>query len=262
MREQLQEVLAKRLGDPMLQVGFWSAESNAYLDRDALVLDPARVAANRTVSLLDRDARPDVAIVYDAALAEDPALFDHVGAVVRLAVANITDRLPSGTVTFMGSDIERSTELLGRLGKRYGPVLSEHRRLLRQTVGNNNGYVVDSRADEFFAVFTEPRAAVTAALEAQTQFAKEPWSDPLMLRVRMGIHTGRPELVDGAYVGLDVHHAIRVTAAARGGQVVLSEATKVALQASDLGVSTIQPIGTFHLKGFPEPEPLYELPPR
>jgi class 3 adenylate cyclase len=259
VREQLQEVLARRLGDPMLQVGFWSAESNAYLDRDALVLDPARVAANRTVSLLDRDAKPDVAIVYDAALAEDPALFDQVGAVVRLAVANITDRLPAGTVTFMSSDIERSTELLSRLGQRYGPVLSEHRRLLRQAVARNNGYVVDSRADEFFAVFTEPRAAVSAALEAQSQFAEEPWSNPLMLKVRMGIHTGEPELVDSAYVGLDVHHAIRVTASARGGQILLSEAARVAHQASDMGVTALQPIGMFHLKGFPEPEPLYEL---
>jgi len=259
VREQLQEVLAQRLGDPRLQVGFWSREVGAYLDRDGQPLDIARLETTRAVSLLDREGRPDVAIVYDAALAEDPGLFDHVGAVVRLAVANITERLPAGTVTFLSTDIEKSTELLGRLGKRYGSVLSEHRQLLRQTVARRNGFVVDSRADEFFAVFIEPLAAVMVAIDTQGDFAREPWSDPLRVKVRMGIHTGEPELLDGGYVGLDVHRAIRVCATARGGQVLLSKAAELALRDANLGGSSLHEIGTYQLKGFSGSESLFEL---
>jgi class 3 adenylate cyclase len=259
VREQLQGVLAKRLGDPKLQVGFWSQEGAAYVDRDGQALDIERVSADRTVSMLDRDGRPSVAIVFDAALAEDPGLFEHVGAVVRLAVGNITESLPEGRVTFLSTDIEKSTELLGRLGTRYGSVLSEHRKLLRRAVGRQNGYVVDSRADEFFAVFTEPTAAVFAAIDAQDHFAEEPWSHALGLKVRMGIHTGSPALLDGGYVGLDVHHAIRVSAVARGGQVLLSQEAKEALGNGNVDDFVIQPIGIQHLKGFPDPEPLYEL---
>ena len=259
VREQLQGVLARRLGDPKLQVGFWSPDGTAYVDRDGQALEIDRLSADRTVSMLDREGTPSVAIVFDAALAEDPGLFEHVGAVVRLAVGNITESLPSGRVTFLSTDIEKSTELLGRLGMQYGSILSEHRQLLRRAVGRQNGYVVDSRADEFFAVFTEPMAAVIAAIDAQDHFAEEPWSHALRLKVRMGIHTGSPALLDGGYVGLDVHHAIRVGAVARGGQVLLSQEAKDALRQGNGDDFVIRPIGTQQLKGFPAPEPLYEL---
>ncbi len=86
VREQLQGVLARRLGDPKLQVGFWSQDGATYVDRDGQALEIDRLSADRTVSMLDRDGRPSVAIVFDAALAEDPGLLEHVGAVVRLAV--------------------------------------------------------------------------------------------------------------------------------------------------------------------------------
>ncbi len=259
VREQLQATLAKRLGDPKLRVGFWSPDASAYVDRDGQAIDIERFSADRSVRVLDRAGRPNLAIVFDAALAEDPGLVDHVGAVVQLAIGNITESLPEGRVTFLSTDIEESTELLGRLGKRYGSVLSEHRQLLRGVVGRQNGYVVDSRADEFFAVFTEPMAAVTAAIDAQHRFAQEPWSTPLRLKVRMGIHTGSPALLDGGYVGLDVHHAIRVSAAARGGQVLMSEEAKEALRKATMDHFVIQSIGIQNLKGFPVPEPLYEL---
>jgi len=259
VREQLQGVLARRLGDPKLQVGFWSQDGATYVDRDGQALEIDRLGADRTVSMLDREGRPSVAIVFDAVLAEDPGLLEHVGAVVRLAVGNITESLPSGRVTFLSTDIEKSTELLGRLGMQYGSILSEHRQLLRRAVGRQNGYVVDSRADEFFAVFTEPMAAVFAAIDAQGHFAEEHWSHELRLKVRMGIHTGSPALLDGGYVGLDVHHAIRVSAVARGGQVLLSQEAKDALGKGNRANFVIQLIGTQHLKGFPAPEPLYEL---
>jgi len=259
VREQLQGVLARRLGDPKLQVGFWSQDGATYVDRDGQALEIDRLSADRTVSMLAREGRPSVAIVFDAALAEDPGLFEQVGAVVRLAVGNITESLPSGRVTFLSTDIEKSTELLGRLGMQYGSILSEHRQLLRRAVGRHNGYVVDSRADEFFAVFTEPTAAALAAIDVQDHFGEEPWSHPLGLKVRMGIHTGSPALLDGGYVGLDVHHAIRVSAVARGGQILLSQEAKNALGKGNRDDFVIQPIGTQQLKGFPAPEPLYEL---
>ena len=102
-------------------------------------------------------------------------------------------------------------------------------------------------------------AAVFAAIDAQGHFAEEHWSHELRLKVRMGIHTGSPALLDGGYVGLDVHHAIRVSAVARGGQVLLSQEAKDALGERNRNDFVIQPIGTQHLKGFPAPEPLYEL---
>ncbi len=259
VREQLQDALAKRLGDPGLRVGFWSPAAMAYLDRDGLILDLDRLDVARTVKLLDRNGKPDVAIVCDAALAEDPGLLDQVAAVVRLAVANISAELPVGTVTFLSTDIEKSTELLGRLRERYAAVLSEHRQLLRHIVSRQDGYVVDSRADEFFAVFTQPIKAVGAAVEAQRELARDPWAHSLAVKVRMGIHSGRPELLDGGYVGLDVHHAVRVSAEAHGGQILLSEAARSSLGDADLGDLGIRVLGEHHLKGFPAPEILYEL---
>src|SRR6266568_8487089 len=142
VREQLQARLAKRLGDPKLRVGFWSPDASAYVDRDGQAIDIERFSADRSVRVLDRAGRPNLAIVFDAALAEDPGLVDHVGAVVQLAIGNITESLPEGRVTFLSTDIEESTELLGRLGKRYGSVLSDHRQLLRGVLGRQNGYVV------------------------------------------------------------------------------------------------------------------------
>ncbi|HEV2477103.1 MAG TPA: adenylate/guanylate cyclase domain-containing protein [Candidatus Dormibacteraeota bacterium] len=256
VRDQLQDVLARRLGDPTLQVAFWSPEAEAYTDRDGVVVDLASMHLTRAFHFLDRDGSPDIAIVCDAALAEDPGLLGQVGAVVHLAVANISARLPAGEVTFLSTDIVKSTELLGRLRERYGPVLSEHRQLLRQEVARHSGYVVDSRADEFFAVFTQPLAAVGAAVNAQRELGDERWVRSLGLKVRMGIHSGRPELHDGAYVGIDVHHAIRVSASAQGGQILLSESTRLALGETGFAIT---PHGEQQLKGFPAPEMLYEL---
>lgn len=259
VRDQLQDVLAKRLGDPRLVVAFWSHEVEAYVDRDGLPLDLSRVNTTRTVSMLDRDGKPDLAIVCDAALAEDPGLLDEVGAVVRLAVANISAQLPAGFVTFLSTDIVQSTELLGRLRERYGSILSEHRQLLRRAVARQRGYVIDSRADELFAVFTQPAAAVRAAVEAQRELAREPWSSQLGVKVRMGIHSGQPDFLEGAYVGLDVHHAIRVSAAARGRQILISEPAMRALgELSEAGLA-LRSFGEHQLKGFPAPEALYEL---
>jgi class 3 adenylate cyclase len=259
VREQLQDVLRSRLGDPRLEVAFWSPKAGSYLDRDGNVLDPSHADPARAVRFLDREGEPQAVIVHDAALAEDPTLVDQVSAVVDLAVERITKTLPVGTVTFLVTDIEKSTELLGRLGERYEPVLIEHRDLIRRAVARWSGFVEECHADEFFTVFGEAVAAASAAVEIQRELAGRSWSGGEELRVRMGLHTGQSKLLQGEYVGLDVHRAARVCSAAHGGQIVLSDTAEQALEASDLGGAFARPLGSHQLKGFTGPEILYQL---
>ena len=121
--------------------------------------------------------------------------------------------LPHGTVTLLFTDIEGSTELLRRLGDRYGTVLDDQRRILRAVVVEHGGTVVDSRGDELFAAFPRARAGLGAAVAAQRALAEHAWPDGELLKVRMGLHTGEPALRDDGYLGLDVHRAARIAAA-------------------------------------------------
>src|SRR3954452_16918629 len=117
----------------------------------------------------------------------------------------------SNAVTVLFTDIEGSTQLL-----------SDHRRILRDAFNAHDGYEVDTEGDAFFVVFQSANAAIAAATDAQRTLANHRWSDGHDLRVRIGVHNGTPRLVDGGYVGLDVHRAARVMAAGHGGQVLLS----------------------------------------
>ena len=128
--------------------------------------------------------------------------------------------LPSGTVTFLFTDIEGSTRLLHELGVSYGQALAEHRRRLREAFSLHGGVEVDTQGDAFFVVFEKASDAVAAAAEAQQALADG------RVRVRMGVHTGEPTLTDEGYVGMDVHRAARVMAAGHGGQVLVSQATR------------------------------------
>ena len=134
--------------------------------------------------------------------------------------------LPTGTVTFLFTDIEGSTRLLQQLGDRYPDLLSEHHRLLRAAVEVRGGRVVDTQGDAFFVAFSRAADAVAAAIEAQRSIAAHSWPEGADLRVRMGLHTGEPASSGGGYVGLDVHRAARICAAGHGRQVLLSEATR------------------------------------
>jgi class 3 adenylate cyclase len=116
--------------------------------------------------------------------------------------------LPSGTVTFLFTDIEGSTPLAERLGDRYGQLLVDHRSLVRAAVAEAGGVEVDCRADEFFAAFADAAEAVKAALAAQRAFQLHQWPNELRLGVRMGIHTGEPTLAEEGYFGVDVHRPI------------------------------------------------------
>src|SRR6266550_8747165 len=133
---------------------------------------------------------------------------------------------PSGTVTLLFTDIEGSTKLLQHSGELYAQLLADHRRLLRAAFDSHDGYEVDTEGDAFFVVFRSAKDAAAAAAEAQRALAEHSWPAANEVRVRMGIHTGAPRLVDRAYVGLDVHRAARVMGAGHGGQVLLSHSTR------------------------------------
>jgi class 3 adenylate cyclase len=133
--------------------------------------------------------------------------------------------LPTGTVTFLFTDIEGSTRLLHALGDGYAGVLTDHRRLLREAFGRHDGVEVDTQGDSFFVAFADARCAVAAAVDAQTALARHAWPRGTEVRVRMGVHTGEPLASDGHYVGVDVHRGARIAAAAHGGQTLVSERT-------------------------------------
>jgi class 3 adenylate cyclase len=165
---------------------------------------------------------------------------------------------PSGTVTFLFTDIEGSTKLLHRLGDEYAVVLSEHRRILRRAFGANEGTEVDARGDALFYSFPRARAAVAAAVEGQRALAAHTWPDSAEVRVRIGLHTGEPTVGEEGYVGVDVVRAARICSAGHGGQVLLSETTR-ALVGGDVpeGVS-MRDLGEQQLKDVPA-ERLYQL---
>jgi class 3 adenylate cyclase len=167
--------------------------------------------------------------------------------------------LPSGTVTFVFSDVEGSTALLKQLGDRYADVLSDHRRLMRDSFGAHGGVEIDTQGDAFFFAFPRARDAVTAAVEAQRAHAHHDWAEAADVRVRMGLHTGEPAVGSEGYLGLDVVRAARLCTAGKGGHVLLSDTTR-ALVGSSLpdGVS-IFPLGERRLKDLDEPERVFEL---
>src|SRR5215217_8515528 len=121
--------------------------------------------------------------------------------------------LPSGTVTFLFTDIEGSTDLLRAHGDAYARVLAEHRRVLRAAFAAHGGREVDTQGDSFFFAFPTAPGALAAAAEAVEALAAGP------IRVRMGLHTGTPHLTEEGYVGADVHRAARIAAAGHGDQV-------------------------------------------
>ena len=167
--------------------------------------------------------------------------------------------LPAGTVTFVFSDIEGSTVLLKRLGDRYGDVLSEHRRITRETFAEHGGVEIDSQGDAFFFAFARARDAATAAVAVQRAHAEHAWPDDAQVRIRMGLHTGEPAVGDEGYLGLDVVRAARIAAAGQGGHVLLSETTRALLGSSLPDGVSVHPMGERRLKDLDEPERVYEL---
>ena len=168
--------------------------------------------------------------------------------------------LPSGAVTFLFSDIEGSTRLVKALRERYVQVLAEHRRLVRAAIVGQAGHEIDTQGDAFFVAFASAKQAVLCALEVQRALAGHEWPASASVRVRMGIHTGHATPVEGAYTGLAVHRAARICAAARGGQVLLSQATQTLIEddEEELGFALTE-LGERRLKDLDRPVRLFEL---
>jgi YVTN family beta-propeller protein len=167
--------------------------------------------------------------------------------------------LPTGTVTFLFTDIEGSTRLERQLRDRYGEALAEHQRLLRAAFSAHGGHEVDTQGDSFFYVFPRAGGAVAAAVEAQRALAAHGWPEDGEIRVRIGINTGEASLEDGRYVGFAVHRAARISAAAHGGQILLSSTTRE-LVSDDLPPDqSVRDLGERRLKDLPRPERLYQL---
>lgn len=167
--------------------------------------------------------------------------------------------LPMGTVTFVFTDIEGSTDLLRRLGDRYVDVVAQHRRILREEFSTRSGVEMDTQGDAFFFSFARARDAVAAAVAAQLRLASHRWPDQARVGVRMSLHTGEPVVGEEGYIGIDVVRAARICAAGHGGQVLLSAAT-AALVGSSLpeGVRE-RDLGQHRLKGIDQPEHIYQL---
>src|SRR6266446_2868483 len=167
--------------------------------------------------------------------------------------------LPTGTVTFLFTDIEGSTRLLQQLGDRYSRVFEEYRRLLRAAFQEWNGHEVDTQGDAFFVAFARATDAVLAAVEVQRALASHSWPEGATVRVRMGLHTGEPTLTSEGYVGLDVHRAARIMSAEHGGQVLLSQTT-CNLVGEDLPEDvTLRDLGEYRLKDLGRPRRLFQL---
>jgi hypothetical protein len=157
--------------------------------------------------------------------------------------------LPSGTVTFLFTDIEGSTRLLHEHGAHYAELLAEHRRVLREAFVQHGGVEVDTQGDAFFVAFARASDALASAAQGQARSCDGP------IRVRMGVHTGEPVVTDEGYVGVDVHRAARIARAGHGGQVLVSQATRRARRRR----TRCADLGEHRLKDLSAPERIYQL---
>ncbi|HEX7787472.1 MAG TPA: adenylate/guanylate cyclase domain-containing protein [Methylomirabilota bacterium] len=268
---ELEQRLRNVLRDPTLSVLHWSETAGAYLDGEGRPVALPPEGDRRGVTFLERQGRPMTALVHDETILGDPALAETVRAAVRFVVekellhgqiqATSTDAaaLPTGFVTLLMTDIEGSTALLRRVGDRYGPLLNDLRGLLRGAVLRAGGREIDARADEYFAVFEQAQAAIAAAVAIQRAVGRHAWPDDQDVRVRVGIHSGRPTLTEVGYIGLAVHTTARVCAAAHGGQIVVSGRTRAAVGRAVPVGARFRDLGRHRLPGLPEPETLFQV---
>ncbi len=167
---------------------------------------------------------------------------------------------PSGILTFVFTDVEGSTRLLRQLVDGSEAVMAEHRHLLREAFSQRGGHEVDAQGDSFFVAFTRPRDAVLAAVAAQRSLLAHPWPSGVVLRVRIGVHTGPAEVAGDRYIGLSVHRAARICAAGHGGQILVSQATVALLEDAAEGRPEVEfrDLGEQRLKDFERPVRIYQ----
>jgi class 3 adenylate cyclase len=162
-------------------------------------------------------------------------------------------KLPTGHVTFLLADLEGSTELLRRLDDRYARLLADVRRLVRAAVRAADGREVSARGDDLFAVFERAPAAIQRTMHAGA------WPRGIDVRLRIGLHRGRPALTDTGYVGLSLHAAARIGFAAHGGQIVMSSAVHAAVLESLAEGVSLRSLGAWRFRGLPEPVELFQV---
>jgi class 3 adenylate cyclase len=167
--------------------------------------------------------------------------------------------LPRGTVTFLFTDIEGSTRLLKDLREDYGDVLAEHQRILRDAFEAAGGQEIDTQGDSFFVAFPRAKDAVSAAVAGQRALVAHRWPKGAAVRVRMGLHTGEPAVGDERYVGMGVHKAARIAAAAHGGQILLSNTTRGLVEDELPLDALLVDLGQHELKDIDLPEHIFQL---
>jgi WD40 repeat protein/DNA-binding SARP family transcriptional activator len=190
--------------------------------------------------------------------AETRALYDGLLKGVH-APARSAAVQTAGTVTFLFTDIEESTNLLDKLGDQYASVLAEHHEILRVAIQKWNGYEVAKQGDAFFVTFGRAQDALQCAADAQRGLAAHSWTHNQPPRVRMGLHTGEPLIASTGYVGMDVHRAARIGDAAHGGQVLLSQTTRDLVMHDLPQGLTIRDLGEHRLKDLKSPTLIYQL---
>jgi len=168
-------------------------------------------------------------------------------------------RLPTGDVTFLLTDLEGSTELLARLDDQYSSLLGEVRRLVRTAVRSAGGYEASARGDDFFAVFERAPAALEASIAIQRAMCESSWPGGNDVRLRIGVHRGRPALTENGYVGLSVHAAARICFAAHGCQIVLSSPVRAAVIESLPDGISLRELGVWRFRGLPEPIEIFQV---
>ena len=189
---------------------------------------------------------------------ETRALYNDLLKRVKIPL-RATAAQPSGTITFLFTDIEGSTRLLEMMGTQYAVALSEHHEIMRATIQKWNGREVDTQGDAFFVTFSRALDAVQCAAEAQRALTSHRWPQDESLRVRMGLHTGEPLIASTGYVGMDVHRAARIGDAGHGGQILLSQTTReLIIQDLPKGM-TIRDLGEHRLKDMKYPASIYQL---
>jgi len=280
--ELTQEELAERVDLSVCNLSNLERGTNCYSYRDtarALAQNLRLTDADRTFLLDDACRReptamqPVGAYPSTAAASFPPTTADSsTGTPVRVVTAPAAPAervlplasivpvgMPSGTVTFLITDIEGSTHLLRTLGERYEDVLATQRELLRRVVATHGGTEVDHQGDACFFVFPRARDALSAAAAGQRALAAHRWPGEVAVRVRMGLHTGEPRLGRTGYVGMDVHRAARIADAGHGGQVLLSSATAQLVEQDLPDDMMLRDLGEHRLKDLRRGEHILQL---
>ena len=203
-------------------------------------------------------------VLFDDDAARDRARTKLLKAAKRYGIlpvgfidGQIRPKLPTGQLTLLFADVEGSSRHLAELEDRYGPMLNAVRRIERSAVRAGGGFEVDARADEFFAVFRAAPAAVEAAVEIQRAMTKHAWPDTRPVRVRIGLHSGRPTSTPSGYEGISVNAAARLCDCGHGGQVLLSRAVQAAL--ADAAAYEMRLLGSYRLRGIADEHDIYQL---